>query len=130
MLRFHPSKRLLAAAGALGVCLVLSVSGLCCAAAAKREYRTLSTQTSESLRQLSLRLAEMEENAANVSAREYLLLACEGKIGVYNVDATLLYEILDVNVRTLPAADQAMLAEGIIVCGETALRALTEDYTS
>lgn len=129
MLRFHPSKRLLAAAGALGVCLVLSVSGLCCAAA-KREYRTLSTQTSESLRQLSLRLAEMEENAAHVSAREYLLLACEGKIGVYSVDATLLYEILDVNVRTLPAADQAMLAEGIIVCGETALRALTEDYTS
>ena len=129
MADFHLSKRL-AAAAALGVSLVLSVSGLWCAAAARREYRALTVQTNETLRLLSRRLEEMEDHTLSVSTREYLLMICEGKIGVYNADATLLYEILDVDIRTLPAADRAMLSEGIVVCGEAALRALAEDYTS
>lgn len=64
------------------------------------------------------------------SAREYLVQACEGGIGVYNGMGTVLYELLPVDVSTLPAADRAMLEAGILVTGEAALRSLCADYTS
>ena len=117
-------------AGILAVSLALSSAGLWCGAAAQRESRELSRQLGAAERSLSAKLERLAAETTPVSAREYLLRTCEGKIGVYNATGTVLYEIMDVDIRTLPAADRAMLDEGIIVTGEAALRSLTEDYSS
>ena len=52
-----------------------------------------------------------------------------GKIGIFKEDGTLT-EVLDTYVKTLPAADQSLLREGITVRSREALRSLIEDYTS
>ena len=64
------------------------------------------------------------------AAKEYLVRRCADGIGIYDGTGSVLYELLDVDVRSLPAADRAMLEMGILVTGEAALRALTEDYSS
>ncbi len=110
------------------LCLVLSVIGLLLCLSANRQHRTQEADTAAEIRKLAVRIEALEEKSA--SMREYLLVEHEGKIGIYNSERTVLYEILDVYVKTLPRRDREMLAEGIVVCGEAALRAITEDYSS
>ena len=63
------------------------------------------------------------------NTHKYVLRTYEGKIGIFNYDESVLYEILGVDVRTLPSTDRTRLDAGITVIGESALRAITEDYT-
>lgn len=118
------------ASAALILCLLLSVGGLLASSTANRNSRDSSADTRAALQDISARLSALEERNAGVGAKEYLLLEYEGKIGVFSAKKNALYEIVDVRVSTLPARDREMLAEGITVVGEAALRAILEDYSS
>lgn len=112
------------------LCLALSVGSLVIGSTANRNNRESTADTRIVLQEFSTRLAALEARNAGIGAKEYLLLEHEGKIGIFSAEKTALYEILDVRVSTLPARDREMLAEGITVVGESALRAILEDYSS
>ena len=118
------------AAGIFVFGLALSSAGLWCGIAAQRETQVLARRIDTAVQNFETKLDRLAVQPSSTRVQSYLLRTCEGKIGIYNGEGTVLYEILDVDVRTLPAADRAMLEEGIIVSGEAALRALTEDYSS
>lgn len=76
---------------------------------------------------LTVRLSRLETEPAR---RTYLVRAHEGMIGVFSADGSILYDLIPAVVSLLPAADRDLLAEGILIHGDDALRALTEDYSS
>lgn len=112
------------------LCLLLSAGGLLLGGAVNRRSRDNAADIHTTLRNMGTRLSALEAQNAGTGAREYLLLELEGKIGVFSAGMTALYEIVDVRVSTLPARDREMLATGITVVGEAALRAILEDYSS
>lgn len=118
------------ASALLILCLLLSAGGLLLGGAANRRSRDSAADTNTALRGIGARLSALEARNAGTGAREYLLLEHEGKIGIFSAEKTALYEIVDVRVNTLPARDREMLAEGITVVGEAALRSILEDYSS
>ncbi len=61
------------------------------------------------------------------SDKKYIVREHMGKIGVFSIDGTLLYNI-DVYVKTLPEADRRLLGEGIEIIGKEALNELIQDY--
>lgn len=126
-------RRYLAAGGGLVLTLALALGGLGCGIGAQREAEGLRVRLDTLERSTTTQLASLQgliEAMPPRAAKEYLVRTCEGQIGIYDGTGAVLYEILDIDVRTLPAADRAMLDAGIIVTGEAALRSLTEDYSS
>lgn len=117
-------------AAILLLCLLLSAGGLLLGGIANRHSRIRAADTTTALQGIGDRLSALEAQAADTGAQEYLLLEHEGRIGVFSAGRTALYEIVDVRVSTLPARDREMLAAGITVVGEAALRAILEDYSS
>lgn len=118
------------AAAVLLLCLLLSAGGFILSGAANRRSRDSDADTHTALRGIGARLSALEAQNAGTGTQEYLLMEHEGKIGVFSAEKTALYEIVDVRVSTLPARDREMLAAGITVVGEAALRAILEDYSS
>ena len=113
--------------------VLLSAAGLVMGAEAHRRTVRLDAGLAALRRETEaqvVRLGEAIEAMPPRAAKEYLVRRCEGGIGIYDGTGSVLYELLDVDVRSLPAADRAMLEMGILITGEAALRALTEDYSS
>ena len=112
---------------------LLGAAGLAVGAEAHRRAERLDASFAELRRETELRLVHFDEQLTAMpprAAKEYLVRRCADGIGIYDGTGSVLYELLDVDVRSLPAADRAMLEMGILVTGEAALRALTEDYSS
>ncbi len=123
------------AAAAVGAVLiaVLALSGLLLGVSTRRQVLELDARLTTAGRAADaqiVRLQEMLEAMPPRAAKEYLVRTCGTQIGIYDGTGAVLYELLAVDVRTLPAVDRAMLEVGILVTGEAALRALTEDYSS
>ncbi len=123
-----PHRRAIAALFTLG--LICSVIGLWSGRNARLEVRALGERLRGTERNLSTRLDRLYADLLPDNTRKYVIRTHEGKIGIFNEDESVLYEILDVDIRTLPSADRAQLDAGIVVNGEAALRAITEDYCS
>ncbi|MBQ3125985.1 MAG: hypothetical protein IJC15_02850 [Clostridia bacterium] len=134
MKKFQPISRRQAIFAALcAFTVLLSGAGLVIGAEANRRavqldasLERLRCETATQIVRLSEEISAMPPRAA----KEYLVRRCADGIGIYDGTGSVLYELLDVDVRSLPAADRAMLEMGILVTGEAALRALTEDYSS
>lgn len=126
-------RRYLVMGGGFTLALTLAVAGLGSGVGARSAADGLAARLDALERSTTAQLASLQglfESMPPRAAKEYLVRTCEGQIGVYDGTGAVLYEILDIDVRTLPAADRAMLDAGIIVTGEAALRSLTEDYSS
>ncbi len=109
--------------------LIFSLLSVFLAVSAMREVNQLKESTIRS--EISMR-TQFDRLCAALrpdNTHKYVLRTYEGKIGVFNHDESVLYEILGVDIRTLPSSDRAQLDAGITVVGESALRAITEDYT-
>lgn len=70
------------------------------------------------------RLSETEKSAETL----FMLKEYNGVIGVFD-DAGVLTDIIDVDIKSLPEADRAMLGAGIYALSRRELAALIEDYT-
>ena len=126
-------RRYAVAGGGLMLALALAAAGLVSGLGARHEAECLALRLDTLERSTTTQLAALQgliESMPPRAAKEYLVRTCEGLVGVYDGTGAVLYEILDIDVRTLPAADRAMLDAGILVTGEAALRSLTEDYSS
>lgn len=113
--------------------LTVGIWGVALGTVARGEASALSGALSTHETEASRELSALRETLAAIptrTAREYLIRTAPGGIGIYNGAGTVLYELLSVDVTTLPAADRAMLEAGIIVTGEAALCAICADYTS
>ena len=66
----------------------------------------------------------------SVAAYRYYLREYEGKIGVFRMNETTPYRVLDVYVSTLPSVDQLELRQGVYILDEAKLRVILEDYES
>ena len=86
------------------------------------ESEVIYVYLSESITQSAVSETELKETWWTV--KEY-----NGQIGVFNADGSLL-EILETYVKTLPAADQALLREGITVYSKKELFSVIADYTT
>ena len=71
-------------------------------------------------------------SAAPAAGRQaiFLVKAYEGKIGIYHVGEAKPFRILNVQVSSLPAADQQLLRSGISLQSSDQLQAVLEDYGS
>ena len=77
--------------------------------------------------QLSQKSQESIPQSTQVS---YFLREYDGKIGVFQGETTLPFEILDVYVSNLPSVDQMELRSGIEILTKEELSAKIEDYGS
>ncbi len=71
-----------------------------------------------------------EINAMASKTDVYTVKEYEGEIGVFHNEETAPYRRLDVNVSSLPEADQELLKEGIKVYSTEKLKSIIEDYES
>ncbi len=71
-----------------------------------------------------------EINAMASKTDVYTLKEYEGRIGVFYNAETAPYQELDVDVSSLPEADQELLKEGIKVYSTEKLKGIIEDYES
>ena len=75
-----------------------------------------------------------DENAQNVFAndKKVLFVAAEynGKAAIFSPDRSKLISIINVDFDKLPAADRALLSEGIEIYSQYQLLSLITDYTS
>jgi hypothetical protein len=60
----------------------------------------------------------------------YTVKEYEGHIGVFHNDDTVPYQEIDVDVASLPEADQTLLKDGIKVYSTEKLNSIIEDYES
>jgi len=110
----------------LTLALLLSAVGMWLGISARKQSQALR----EEVQNMERRYLARQEPHADTVEQSYLFLAYEGKIGIFNQTGDVLFAVLEVDLRTLPSADRAMLAEGIVVHSEAEMRALSEDYTS
>ena len=123
------------AAASVGILLiaVLATGSFVFAVQTHRRLTALDARFSTAARTVDAQLVRLEERIETMpprAAKEYLLRTCGTQIGIYDGTGAVLYELLAVDVRTLPAIDRAMLEAGSLVTGEASLRALIEDYSS
>ncbi len=71
-----------------------------------------------------------EINAMASKTDIYTVKEYEGKIGVFYNQENVPYQEIDVDVASLPEADQALLKEGITVYSTEKLNSIIEDYES
>ena len=60
----------------------------------------------------------------------YLVKTYNGKIGIFRAETDKPFRVLDVNVNSLPKADQELLRSGISVQSSEELQTIIEDYVS
>ncbi|MBR5941774.1 MAG: hypothetical protein IKZ81_00335 [Clostridia bacterium] len=73
---------------------------------------------------------EPETASTEAPAGGYVLREYEGAIGVFASGSSVPVSVIDVDVRTLPEADRAALANGIFAADEDELNRRIEDYSS
>ncbi len=60
---------------------------------------------------------------------KYAARIIDGRVAIYRADARYPMEVTDIEVSSLPRADQEALAEGIDLIDEEAIAHLLEDYS-
>lgn len=60
----------------------------------------------------------------------FLVRTYDGKIGIFKKEENTPFEIIDVDVSSLPQTDQLLLATGIKADSESDLQRIREDYES
>lgn len=60
---------------------------------------------------------------------KYAARIVDGRVAIYRADARYPIEVTDIEVTSLPRADQDALAEGIELADEEAIAHLLEDYS-
>lgn len=68
------------------------------------------------------------EGTSSDTSSGRILRTHEGRIGIFHENGSLV-EILDIQIKTLPKADQILLEEGIYAADQSTLHALIEDYS-
>ena len=72
--------------------------------------------------------SELESETETAEAGGWFLRIHGDRIGIFRADGSLM-DILDVQTKTLPKADRALLEEGIYASTKEVLESLIEDYT-
>ena len=75
-------------------------------------------------------IPKSQESIPQSTQVSYFLREYDGKIGVFQGETTLPFEILDVYVSNLPSVDQMELRSGIEILTKEELSAKIEDYGS
>lgn len=71
-----------------------------------------------------------ETSSANTQPVLYIVRSYEGKLSVFNPGESKPFEILDINVDSLPLKDRELLNVGINITSKQQLRDILEDYDS
>ena len=69
-----------------------------------------------------------EDTTGTAEEEIWVVKEHESRIGIFSANGELL-ELLEIQTKTLPIADQGLLREGITVTNRSALYALIEDYS-
>ena len=69
-----------------------------------------------------------EDTTSTAEEEIWVVKEHESRIGIFSANGELL-ELLEIQTKTLPIADQGLLREGITVTNRSALYALIEDYS-
>lgn len=68
--------------------------------------------------------------AMTSQAETYVVKIYQGKIGVFMGEEDIPFHVIDVEVSSLPKADQVLLTNGIYVSDSSQLNGILEDYES
>ena len=89
------------------------------------DKQAYSTANSVSSQESSSEITVMADGQPSYLVQEY-----RGHIGIFRDGSQFPFQELEIEVESLPRADQILLAHGIIAEGDAELRKILEDYES
>ena len=125
----HKSMKRLFCVYAIIMLLLLLVSVLVLLHALKEKEPLPNLETEVIFVYLSDSEAPTAQLQTDSESNTWILREYQGKIAVFDENGELV-KVLDSYVKSLPAADQALLREGLAVHSREALWELIQDYTS